>query len=106
MNCKPGDLAVVVRSKTPANMGKIVRVVQPYEPGQSGIVLRDFDGFVWLCDTAGSDLVWDSAWGCGLEYRRSGPVPDACLRPLRPGEDVDDNDVYDTVPSSPETAVA
>lgn len=31
MNCKPGDLAVIVRSHDQRNIGKLVTVLQPYD---------------------------------------------------------------------------
>ncbi len=66
MNCKPGDLAVVVRSiYDPAQIGKIVRVVE------------------WCAYTEG----WIVS-PCILFYAS---VHDECLRPIRdPGDDAVD----------------
>lgn len=87
MNCKPGDLAVVVRSRTSSNVGKIVHVLARHAIGDSRIVSVDEDLLVWLCHTAGSPLRWQNAVGGGEAQSDTGPIPDSCLRPLRPGDE-------------------
>lgn len=105
MNCKPGDLAIVIRSSTPENVGKIVHVRGIFQQGQNGILSND-SGTIWWCVSEGSPLALrDALRFCPARVTEC-PIPDHCLRPLRPGEDVDDNDVHDTAPTSPETAVA
>lgn len=88
MNCQPGDLAVVVRSKTVSNVGKIVHVRARYAIGDSYIVSLDSDAVIWLCHTAGSPLRWTNAVGVGETTSATGPIPDSCLRPLRPPSDL------------------
>lgn len=87
MNCKPGDLAIVVSSLIPSNVGKIVHVVGVYTIGLTPVVSLDSDAVIWLCETVGSPLRWKSA--LGIEHFRSteGPIPDRCLRPLRSSDD-------------------
>lgn len=34
MNCKPGDLAYIVRSGAPENIGAVVEVLRPVPPGE------------------------------------------------------------------------
>lgn len=84
MNCKPGDLAIVIRSRTPRNVGKIVQVISHFVPADSPVVPLDNAGVIWLCRTAGGDLTWQSPWGIAYAHHSQGPIPDACLRPLPP----------------------
>lgn len=68
MNCKPGDLAMIVSIESPYHRGKIVTVVR---------VSNMFDDS-WVCDP---DL--EDAEGVGIDWA------DCALRPIRPtdGED-------------------
>jgi hypothetical protein len=88
MNCKPGDLAIVVRSRTASNLGKIVHVLKPYENRDSHIISLSGDCAVWLCRTTGSPLRWAGVFGIEVERSETGPIPDGCLHPLRPGEEL------------------
>lgn len=51
MNCKPGDLAVVVRSRLGRSTGRIVEVVSPAVPGEMArgfrFVPKDETGPYW-----------------------------------------------------------
>lgn len=38
MNCKPGDLAIVIKASVPQNIGKIVRVLCAKESGVSWFI--------------------------------------------------------------------
>jgi hypothetical protein len=69
MNCKPGDLARVVRRS--AHYGKIVRVVKP------------FDSTTWVVDPP-LQIIDDPQYGDGGFYLG---VYDSSLRPIaNPGE--------------------
>lgn len=86
MNCKPGDLAVMVRASCPENVGRIVLVL-PEDPYYD---LRH--GHVWFTQAANPA---PTAWAVdGTKTGRAKPkahVPDAWLRPIRdPGEDARD----------------
>ena len=48
MNCKPGDLAIIVRDPFPENIGRIVEVKRPAE-----VVL---DAPAWFCVARGTPL--------------------------------------------------
>lgn len=78
MNCKPGDLAFIIRSDFPENVGRIVRVV-------SAIGNRPFQGgidFMWLVYADGS-VVTASFNGEAVQVRE-GCIGDSLLRPIRP----------------------
>lgn len=77
MNCKPGDLAVVVGGRFPQNVGKLVRVIEP-QPGRSG---------AWLVECLASMA---STYGV-LSAGAIATCFDAQLRPIRdPGDDAVD----------------
>jgi hypothetical protein len=89
MNCKPGDLAVIVRSVDPRlaqNIGLIIKVVRPFLNGQrtpDGRTYWNSDQPRWLVHSTSASL-WDgvvkSCWHVCF---------DASLRPIRdqPGAD-------------------
>jgi hypothetical protein len=87
MNCQPGDLAFIVRSSNPENLMKIVDVIKPYDPADCGIVVSDESRQVWLCESRGSPLVWSDQAGVAFLRGMAGPIPDECLRPIRPGHE-------------------
>ena len=76
--CRPGDLAVVVRSSILANLGRIVRVVRPY-PGPLDMHMPS-GTFIWLIEAA-HPLTW-SAQG-RTQHEKQGPAPDDALQPIR-----------------------
>lgn len=95
MNCKPGDLAVIVKSDNIMNIGKLVRVILP-SPGNhlpigshyfvKGIDFRrSGDWFCWIVESCSSPLI---ATPSG-ELHIVRPFSDRCLRPIRDqdGED-------------------
>lgn len=84
MNCNKGDLAVVVKSASEENIGLFVEVVGAWEPGQGGVDQVLDPGHLWLCKAKGN-IRYVSV--CGREALLSeGPIPDGCLRPIRPGQ--------------------
>lgn len=68
MNCKPGDLAIVIRAELPENVGIIVRVLRP---------ARSRHGKGWWVD---AQRPRPTTWG--KEYREC-ISPDAWLWPIR-----------------------
>lgn len=90
MNCKPGDLAIIVRSKSPSNVGLIVQVIDGHSPLDTGIVTTDAARQVWHCESQGSPLTWELEYSIGTLRRRNGPIPDECLRPIPKQEDAQD----------------
>jgi hypothetical protein len=84
LNCKPGDLAVVVTAHNPENIGTILRVIKAHRD-QNALV--DFKGqHIWLAE-APRPMTYNV--GGKLVKRKRGAVPDAILRPIRglPGAD-------------------
>jgi hypothetical protein len=78
LNCKPGDLAVVVTAHNPENIGTIVRVIKKHHD-QNALV--DFKGsHIWMAE-APRPMLYDV--GGKMVRRRKGAVPDAILRPIR-----------------------
>lgn len=78
MNCKLGDLAVVVRADLACNLGNIVHVVGVCD-GSGDIVFKG-QGHVWIV-TCARPMTW-----LLNEERLSGergPVPDNRLQPVR-----------------------
>jgi hypothetical protein len=78
LRCKPGDLAVVIYADIPSNVGKIVRVVKASQ--RDGVLSFPNSKPSWLVQSAHT-----MTWYIGKKrYRRkTGPVPDAQLQPIR-----------------------
>lgn len=80
LNCRPGDLAVVISAELPENIGLIVEVVGPWRGRR--LQLRG-QGHVWKVRTAGQRKALTYRWSGGRKERRAeGPVPDHRLRPV------------------------
>lgn len=89
MNCKPGDLAIVVRSRqTPAAVGMLVEILEIVAPG-----VRVFDpdgcchinngGVGYLCKSLGAPFPlaeWEISPSLYALWATN------CLRPIRPGD--------------------
>ena len=88
MNCKPGDLAVTVGLRNPANNGRIVTCIRLVSEDE------DIEGFNWSSTIPGTSWLVQSAggflwWGCEMVMKRA--IADHCLRPIRdPGDDAQD----------------
>lgn len=87
MNCKPGDLAIIVgATKAPDNNGKIVEVVRPAVAGEVmfGLRVRPREAS-WIVRSIGSPLTITLA---GIPYQsHERPYQDRFLRPIRPQPD-------------------
>jgi hypothetical protein len=77
-NCKPGDLAIVVKAYNACNVGTIVKVLRPNND-QAALYTPGAD-IIWLAEAAHL-LTYD--YGGVLKRERTGPVPDSYLRPIR-----------------------
>lgn len=91
MRVKQGDLAVIVHSRCPSNIGTVVRVLDRYaHPAFPDVPF-------WSCQSQGSPVtarVWAYADGRPVEMWRQPArrfdCPDAWLRPLRDEDGVDE----------------
>lgn len=81
MNVKPGDLAVIVNSVIPANLGLFVTVIKAYDERTAGIQVVD-QGPLWHCQAKGV-ITYENIYGQRVTTT-DGPIPDECLRPIRP----------------------
>jgi len=99
LNCKPGDLAIIVRSPaSPENIGKIVRVIRTAVESETiegwRVYLRG--GLpAWIVESDGSPLAWASVSIDGRKTKinlvRQRAYADYCLKPIRdPGDDAVD----------------
>ena len=77
-NCKPGDLAIVVKAHNACNIGTILKVLRPNRNQSALYTARD--DVLWLVE-APHPMTYD--YGGTLRRRRKGPVPDSYLRPIR-----------------------
>ena len=78
LNCKPGDLAVVITAHNPENIGTILRVIKKHH---NPTALVDFKGsHIWMAE-APRPMLYDV--GGKMVRRRKCAVPDAILRPIR-----------------------
>lgn len=79
MNCKPGDLAIIVRSLA-GNEGKIVRCLEGVWSIET-MPWGDRASFMWRTDTVLKS--WSGSFDCWIADRQ--------LRPIRdPGDDAKD----------------
>ena len=78
MNCKPGDLAIVVAAHNPCNIGSILRVLKSHR-NQKSLLIEPGD-HIWLVQ-ATHPQAYEK--GQKIIYRIKGPVPDSVLRPIR-----------------------
>lgn len=88
MNCKPGDLAVVIYAETtPELIGKIVTVIRSAIIGEQlehGILFRPHREIpAWICE--GYQIPNRASNGILYLVRRR-PIGDEYLRPIRPDE--------------------
>ncbi len=93
MNCKPGDMAVIVRSARQENIGAIVEVLRPSTSNEFAVGADYFecgtwwsrteDVFTWVVKATGRKLVAS----CGTFFSTERPYADRSLRPIRPQAD-------------------
>lgn len=89
MNCKPGDLAVLVCANNPDHLGRLVDVLHKGADYENGVLY-------WRCKVHGRPVlvpVYDSKNQHTGRFESLGEVdaPDAWLRPIRdPGDDAQD----------------
>jgi len=92
MNCKPGDLAIVVSGvTTPEMIGYLVTIVRRLAPNESnnhgGLYLLTSD-VCWLVE--GLPLIPERTMDGRLHMVRQRGIADHHLRPIRPSEGADE----------------
>ncbi len=90
LNCKPGDLAIVVRAETPGLLGAMVQVVRFVPMGRfampEGIVMVDAPAWI-ISSASGRTLPAMREFFGSVVQVKERPFPDSCLRPIRPDEE-------------------
>jgi hypothetical protein len=102
MNCKPGDLAVVVRSKAPWLLGRVVTCVRLHDSQThdlDGVPVGGATGPRWVIDPP-----LDTRMRLSGRHLLLYTLADKSLRPLRnPGDDAQDETLsWKPVPQSDE----
>ncbi len=89
--CQPGDLAIVVESFNPENLGRIVKVVKPHEP-VGPLAMHDLEP-IWDIESENL-MIWSE--GEKIIKQHVGPCPDKQLQPLR-GRKLPSKEVAETL---------
>lgn len=109
MNCKQGDLAVIVNADNVENIGKIVRVLRLVSHGDC---FPDINGLsaTWIGDCTAlwvvecdSPLSWEAYDGACKTLHLQRPFGDEYLRPIRDNDGEDETLQWAPVPTK-ETA--
>lgn len=85
MNCKQGDLAVIIHKASP-NYGRFVTVARPASSDECARL--GFSGEQspsWFVEAIGAPLIVATGKAKGLHHTR--PFADSSLRPIRPQSD-------------------
>jgi len=78
LRCKPGDMAIVIDARYKCNLGTIVQIIELHNGVGDIRYLKNHNA--WLAKSS-KPLKWVVNGKC---YRRkTGPVPDAQLQPIR-----------------------
>jgi hypothetical protein len=97
MNCKPGDLAVIIWTKAyPENIGALVRVVRESPNGPNPV-----HGFQWSCEALHPVR---SSRGV-MQPGQEGAMPDKFLRPIRDNDGEDETLTWAAKPQEVKHAV-
>jgi hypothetical protein len=90
MNCKPGDLAIIIPPGFPENLGKVVHCLKLLESNitPDGVPLDPSSGAVWVIDRP---ILWKRilpiSQGGGLVTKQSCLACDDTLMPISPPAD-------------------
>ena len=78
LNCKSGDLAIIIDAYNATNIGAIVKIIAAHK--NQNALDKDADDHLWTV-TAPHPLIY--AIDGKLIGKRRGPAPDSTLRPIR-----------------------
>jgi hypothetical protein len=82
IRCKPGDLAIIVKSYFPDNIGLIVKVLKAYGNDDPDLRFPDRWQSMWLVE-CNQPMHWDSPETGQNYFKTVGPRSDAYLHPIR-----------------------
>jgi len=89
LNCRPGDMAIIVEAFNPVNIGAIVKVIGKHR--NQKVLCAASDEFIWLIE-APQPLTYEVKGK--LVRKRTGGAPDSGLHPIRGlplGKDITDH---------------
>ena len=78
LNCKPGDLAIIIDAYNATNIGSIVKIIAAHK--NQNALDKDADDHLWTV-TAPHPMTY--AIDCKLSRKLKGPAPDSSLWPIR-----------------------
>ena len=78
LNCKPGDLAIIIDAYNAVNIGAIVRIIATHK--KQNALDKEADDHLWTV-IAPHPLTY--AINGKLVTKRRGPAPDSTMRPIR-----------------------
>ena len=78
LNCKPGDLAIIVEAFNPVNIGAVVKVIGKHR--NQRVLCASPEEFIWLIE-APHHLTYEVKGK--LVRKRKGGAPDSGLQPIR-----------------------
>ena len=88
LNCKPGDLAIIIDAYNAVNIGAIVRIIATHK--KQNALDKEADDHLWTV-IAPHPLTY--AINGNLVTKRRGPAPDSTMRPIRGVTPIADNNV-------------
>lgn len=101
LNCKPGDLAVIIRDlDAPENIGRLVTVIRSFLDGSEWYPSPVIDTrFSWEVKPVRKLIGWGRG-GVLVDDSSNCSFPDADLRPIRDEPGVDESLLWAPVPNA------
>ena len=97
LNCKPGDLAIIIDAYNAVNIGTIVKVIAVHK--NQNALDKEADDHLWTV-IAPHPLTY--AINGKLVTKRRGPAPDSTMRPIRgitPRADINVENLKQEIPT-------
>lgn len=79
--CKPGDIAIIINSYFPNNIGLIVKVIKAFSHDDPNFDFPNWKS-MWLVE-CNQMMQWDNEITGRTSFRLVGPRSDAYLQPIR-----------------------
>jgi hypothetical protein len=105
MNCKPGDLAVIVRAVHPENVGCLVHVLGPSGENAAKNLTHHRGEVLWLVQAQRPLRTTFYLAGVPVDVKPTDTtnMPDSHLRPIRPQSDDATDESHAWLPPVPQT---